>query len=156
MFLSRAVYVSRPRFTVRPPVLEGELLRIANAGLSHNPRDGITGVLAIDSEVFIQALEGERGVVSRTLARIVADPRHNELEIADISEIGERAFEDWAVAFADLEALPLSDARRVDHRTQPAEALLERLLRIRKTGVVACRSVALGSRAAPSSQAARI
>lgn len=143
MFLTRFLYVSRPRFTVEPPCLDGELAAIAKAGLDHNPNNQITGVLAIDSEYFVQALEGARPVVSQTVMRIARDPRHTGFELISMEEINARAFPDWAVAFLDQASLPPSEPRFASFEAFTAEALLQRLLRVRRTGVIACRTVSV-------------
>lgn len=141
MFLTRFIYVSRPRFHVQPPLLDGELGAIAKAGLEHNPRDRITGVLAIDSECFVQALEGARAAVSNTVMRIARDRRHTDFEIVSMEEVSERAFPDWAVAFLDRATLPQVEPRDTFFDSLTSEALLQRLLRVRRTGVIACRTV---------------
>ncbi|MFP4520367.1 MAG: BLUF domain-containing protein [Oceanicaulis sp.] len=142
MFLTRFIYVSRPRFAVRPPCLDGELAAIAKAGLDHNPRNQITGVLAIDSECFVQALEGARPAVSQTGMRIARDPRHSGFELISMEEINERAFPDWSVAFLDRASLPPAEPRYASFDSLTSEALLQRLLRVRRTGVIACRTLA--------------
>ncbi|MEQ8404241.1 MAG: BLUF domain-containing protein [Oceanicaulis sp.] len=142
MFLTRFIYRSRPRFTVAPPCLDGDLAAIARAGLDHNPRNQITGVLAIDSDNFVQALEGSRPAVSQTVMRIAHDTRHTDFELISMEEINERAFPDWSVAFLDRKSLPLSEPRFASFEAFTAEALLQRLLRVRRTGVIACRTLA--------------
>ncbi|XBQ15040.1 MAG: BLUF domain-containing protein [Oceanicaulis sp.] len=141
MFLTRLIYVSRPTFEIRPPVLDGELRRIAEAGLRRNPLEAVTGLLAIDSDWFVQVLEGSRPTVNRTVMRIANDRRHTGFEIVLAEEADRRVFPDWAVAFSDQSTLPLSEPRHVDFSAMPGDALLQRMLRIRRTGVIACSSI---------------
>jgi len=148
MFLTRFIYTSRPAFPIRPPEVSHELKALYEAGLAHNPGNGITGVLAIDSGRFVQALEGSRAAVSRTIMRILQDRRHTDIELVSMEEAPVRLFADWAVAFLSPDDLPPCEpACAGDTGTMPADALLQRLIRIRRTGVIACRSVSLDSRA---------
>lgn len=64
----------------------------------NNARDGVTGLLYYDGKRFLQALEGERAVVERTYARIVADPRHRAAVVLSSGEVAEREFGAWTMA----------------------------------------------------------
>ncbi|KAA5802255.1 BLUF domain-containing protein [Alkalicaulis satelles] len=142
MFLTRFIYTSRPTFVIRPPDVCPKLKSLYEAGLAHNPANGITGVLAIDSGRFVQALEGSRSDVSRTIQRIIRDDRHTDIELVCMEEVSCRAFEDWAVAFLAPDDLPECEPVHAgDTGTMPSDALMQRLIRIRETGVIACRSV---------------
>jgi hypothetical protein len=52
--------------------------------------------------VFLQALEGERGQVTRLYARIAADPRHKDLELIHCEGINERRYGEWSMAHVSL------------------------------------------------------
>lgn len=141
MFLTRLIYVSRPAFTIEPPKVGPELQQIIEAGLRHNPANAITGLLVIDNGLFMQVLEGPRATVSKTTLRIATDRRHADMEIVAMEETAGRQFSDWSVAFADPDALPRNEPRRADYALLPADALLARARRIRRTGALVSRPV---------------
>jgi hypothetical protein len=67
-----------------------------------NTTNDITGVLCQGQGVYLQALEGERGQVTRLYARIFADPRHTDLELLHCETITERRFGAWSMARVSL------------------------------------------------------
>ena len=96
--LIRLIYLSR---TVGPQTAEltDSILRKAHAW---NTQNDITGVLCEGQGVFLQALEGERGKVTRLYARIFADPRHKDLELIHCESISERRYGQWSMARVSL------------------------------------------------------
>ena len=71
---------------------------ILDSSRRNNARDGVTGLLYFDGRRFLQALEGDRGVVERTYARIVADPRHRAPVVLSSGEVPYRQFGTWTMA----------------------------------------------------------
>lgn len=96
--LIRLIYVSK---AVDPQTgtLTDSILRQAHAW---NTQNDITGVLCEGQGVFLQALEGERGKVTRLYARISADPRHADLELIHCEGIADRRYGDWSMARVSL------------------------------------------------------
>jgi hypothetical protein len=96
--LIRIIYMSR---AVEPqtPELTAAILRQAHAW---NTRNDVTGVLCEGQGVFLQAIEGERGRLTRLYARIYADPRHKDLELLHCETITERRYGDWSMARVSL------------------------------------------------------
>jgi Sensors of blue-light using FAD len=96
--LIRLIYVSK---AVDPQTrtLTDSILRQAHAW---NTQNDITGVLCEGQGVFLQALEGERGQVTRLYARISADPRHKDLELIHCESISERRYGEWSMARVSL------------------------------------------------------
>jgi Sensors of blue-light using FAD len=96
--LIRLIYVSK---AVDPQTrtLTDSILRKAHAW---NTQNDITGVLCEGQGVFLQALEGERGTVTRLYARIFADPRHKDLELIHCESITERRYGEWSMARVSL------------------------------------------------------
>lgn len=96
--LIRLIYVSK--------AVERQSLALTNSILrtSHtwNTQNDITGVLCEGQGVFLQALEGERGEVTRLYARISADRRHKELELIHCECITQRRYGEWSMARVDL------------------------------------------------------
>ncbi|MEO8309743.1 MAG: BLUF domain-containing protein [Caldimonas sp.] len=96
--LIRLIYVSK---AVDPqnPALTDSILRKA---YTWNSQNDITGVLCEGQGVFLQALEGERGKVTRLYARISADPRHQDLELIHCESITQRRYGEWSMARVGL------------------------------------------------------
>ena len=91
--LVRLLYASR----AVPGLDHEELQSILRASRLGNARLGITGALCFSQGVFMQTLEGGRGAVNRLYHRIVADPRHREVELLGYAEIAERRFASWSM-----------------------------------------------------------
>ncbi len=96
--LIRLIYVSKAT-DLQSPALSDAILRKAH---SWNRQNDITGVLCEGQGVFLQALEGERGKVTRLYARISADPRHKDLELIHCESITQRRYGGWSMARVGL------------------------------------------------------
>ena len=96
--LIRLIYVSK---AVDPQTrtLTDSILRKAHAW---NTQNDVTGVLCEGQGMFLQALEGERGQVTRLYARIFADPRHKDLELIHCESITERRYGEWSMVRVNL------------------------------------------------------
>ncbi len=99
--LVRLMYASRVTDPGRPE----DLLTILKQSRTHNPEDGITGLLCCSGTVFLQVLEGGRAAVNRLYHRIAADPRHHDLLLLSYEEIDERAYAGWSMGQVDLARL---------------------------------------------------
>lgn len=117
--LYRAIYVSRtrPGGAPGPEVADGVLA----AAQQKNRRLGVTGLLLVHDDWFVQALEGPRAAVSDLLMTIGADPRHADMEVAVFQPIDQRLFIDWSMAIARYsdDMSGLLDAVRDDHGLDP-------------------------------------
>jgi len=82
-----------------------EMHAILRQSRTANPAHGITGVLCHSEGIFLQVLEGGRGPVNRLYSRIVADPRHRDVELMLYQEMSERRFAGWAMGQVDLARL---------------------------------------------------
>jgi hypothetical protein len=71
---------------------------ILRASRNNNAPAGVTGLLLYDGCRFLQALEGEPGMVHATYQRIKADPRHRAVVLLSQREVADRSFGDWAMA----------------------------------------------------------
>jgi hypothetical protein len=96
--LIRLIYVSK---AVDPQRL-GLTDSILRSSHTWNTPNDITGVLCEGQGVFLQALEGERGKVTRLYARIAADPRHKDLELIHCESITKRRYGEWSMARVGL------------------------------------------------------
>jgi hypothetical protein len=68
----------------------------------NNKEEDITGVLCQGSGLYMQVIEGQRSVISALFARIMADRRHNTVEILSIEEIKQRRYGQWSMALVQL------------------------------------------------------
>ena len=96
--LIRLIYVSKA-VDAQTRMLTDSILRKAH---SWNGQNDITGVLCEGQGVFLQALEGERGTVTRLYARIAADPRHKDLELIHCESVVRRRYGEWSMARVSL------------------------------------------------------
>lgn len=90
MRLMQLIYTSRP-FGFDAAML-GDILMSARR---NNGRDGITGALICRADLFMQLLEGPRGIVTRTFGRILADDRHLDVAVVHAGDIEDRLFAEW-------------------------------------------------------------
>ena len=94
--LTRLIYASEAAAALNPESVQA-LLEQARAA---NQQREITGLLAFDSQVFMQVLEGPREQVSALFLRIAADRRHKRVVVLDARSVDERHFGAWSMAFA--------------------------------------------------------
>ena len=99
--LVRLLYASR----VAPSVNPETLTAILRASRANNPKTGVTGVLCCSDGIFMQAIEGGRGVVSKLFQKIAADPRHTDVVLLSYEEISERRFAGWAMGQVNVARL---------------------------------------------------
>ena len=101
--LVRALYVSRAAGPQTGTTTAG----ILAASEAHTAAHGVSGVLCQGQGLYLQVLEGERGEVNRLYARILRDPRHQDVQMLSLEEITERRYPQWSMAHV---MLPDSDA----------------------------------------------
>jgi Sensors of blue-light using FAD len=82
-----------------------ELDDILEASRRNNAAADVTGMLLYKDGNLMQVLEGDEAAVRETYARIALDPRHRGLLVLLEEAVEERQFEDWTMAFRDLEAV---------------------------------------------------
>jgi hypothetical protein len=100
----RLIYTSRAvkEFT------KYELMDLLHDSRAYNSIDKICGVLMHRNGHFLQVLEGEPDSIDNLLARLLRDPRHENLKIIHDSSVDTLLFSNWAMGSADLEAPELS------------------------------------------------
>ena len=96
--LVRCLYASRPAVPLTPDVLDS----ILEQSRRNNPRLGITGMLCMSDDVFIQVLEGGRDAVCDLYKTIVDDNRHANVRILVYEEITERRFGHWTMGHVNI------------------------------------------------------
>jgi len=100
--LVRLLYASRAAGALTAVEAMPAILRQAKA---NNPEHGITGVLCCSDDMYLLVLEGGRPAVNRMYNRIVADPRHRDVELLGYEPICERRFAGWAMGQVNLTRL---------------------------------------------------
>ena len=99
--LVRCLYASRPS-----PPFDGKVLdRILDQSRANNPRLGVTGLLCVADNLFLQVLEGGRDAVCERFNAIVRDDRHDHLRLLVFEEIGERRFGNWTMGQVSIDRL---------------------------------------------------
>ena len=93
--LHRVFYVSR---CLANPL---EVQAILTASRQHNAMRGVTGALLFTGGCFAQVLEGEEGVLQTTMAAILADPRHDQVQNLLQGEAADRRFAAWSMAYSE-------------------------------------------------------
>ena len=96
--LVRLLYVSKPVGPITTYVTNS----ILEESIVNNKEEDITGVLCQGSGLYMQVIEGQRSVISALFARIMADRRHNTVEILSIEEIKQRRYVQWSMALVQL------------------------------------------------------
>jgi Sensors of blue-light using FAD len=99
--LVRLMYASRATRSVDAE----ESSAIVRRSMAHNPSVGVTGVLCLAGEIFVQVLEGGRSQVNALYNRIAQDRRHHDVVLLSYEEIGERNFAGWAMGQVNLARL---------------------------------------------------
>ena len=75
------------------------LMRLTDQAAQLNQKLGLTGVLFYENQHFGQILEGPRAEVTKMWERIQRDPRHHQVRLLKMEEIGERSFTAWSMRF---------------------------------------------------------
>ncbi|PTS82046.1 blue light sensor protein [Pseudomonas sp. HMWF032] len=101
MYLVRLLYVSKVVNGLGAHEIDA-LLQVAR---QHNAKVGITGMLAFNGEFFLQVLEGGRTAVNQLYQHIALDSRHEQLLLLQVSEIDERQFPEWSMAYVPITKL---------------------------------------------------
>jgi hypothetical protein len=99
--LVRCLYASRAAAALDNALLDD----ILEQSRKKNPPLGITGLLCVSGDIFIQVLEGGRDEVCDLYNAIVRDTRHTQVRLLSYEEIAERRFGAWTMGQANLAKL---------------------------------------------------
>lgn len=103
MTLCRLIYKS----IAIAEVVSNETLRdLENKAGVSNTAKGITGLLVLTGNVFLQVLEGASEDVTELFGRISSDKRHRRLELITFEPAASRLFDEWGMRLVDLYDLP--------------------------------------------------
>jgi len=81
---------------------ETNLTELLQQSREKNIRLNITGLLVYGNREFIQLLEGHKTEIFSLYDTIVKDDRHQQVELLWDSEIENRSFMDWSMAFLNV------------------------------------------------------
>lgn len=117
--LVRLVYVSR----IRHPHGGDEAHRkqveqIFRESREHNVQHGITGILCVGEDIFLQAIEGGRAAVNELYTHIIRDERHSKVQLLHFEEISERRFGGWSMGKVNLESLNMSTVLKYSEKPE--------------------------------------
>ncbi|MBR5494755.1 MAG: BLUF domain-containing protein, partial [Psychrobacter sp.] len=65
----------------------------------NNERNGISGVLVMNEDYFLQSIEGARPVINELLAKLIKDNRHFSFQIVDCREVEQRRWDKWSMKY---------------------------------------------------------
>lgn len=94
----RCLYASRAAKPLDAAVIDSILV----VSRRNNPKQGITGLLCVVDDIFVQVLEGGRDEVCELLGAIFRDNRHLDVRILIYEEIAERRFSSWTMGQVDI------------------------------------------------------
>ena len=86
------------------PMTSADLEKILHDARTGNEARGISGALVYVDRIFFQILEGEREAVRSVVESIRADSRHSEMKVFRESDVDERIFPDWRMAYLTASA----------------------------------------------------
>ena len=131
--LVRCLYASRSTAPLTPVIMDA----ILEQSRRNNPRLGVTGMLCMSDEVFIQVLEGGRDAVCELYKTISSDVRHTNVRLLVYEEITERRFGHWTMGHVNIAKVNASLLLKYSERAtldpfscsgQATMALLEELV----------------------------
>jgi hypothetical protein len=103
----RLTYVSAVS-SLAMTALAAEMQDILAVSVFNNRRDGLTGLLLCDGDLFAQVLEGDQPLVEACFARILGDRRNVGPIVRERGLVEERLFPRWSMCALTLS--PRDDA----------------------------------------------
>ena len=103
MRMSRLIYKS----VAKEEILESSaLIKLADQAAEKNREFGITGLLVLTGEQFLQVLEGPPRFLNQLYRKIVLDDRHTDVELISYEPVPRRMFSEWDMRAVALSKLP--------------------------------------------------
>jgi hypothetical protein len=99
--LVRLLYASRPTASSDAKAIDC----ILEQSRRKNPAIGVTGLLCVADNVFMQVLEGGRDEVCELFNAIVRDDRHDQVRLLVYEEISQRRFGNWTMGQVSVDRL---------------------------------------------------
>ncbi len=91
--MKQIIYASR----ATRPLSDRDLAELMELSRDRNRRAGITGLLVVHNNSYLQLLEGPTSTVDERFARIEVDPRHTNLRVHVEAEAEERWCPEWSM-----------------------------------------------------------
>ena len=88
---------------------EPDLPALLQQSRRNNQDVAITGMLLYSAGSFFQVLEGEPGRITKVLARIAADPRHERITSIINEPIARRSFAEWTMGFVTMQPQEIAE-----------------------------------------------
>lgn len=141
--LVRCLYASRATSKIEAKMLDS----ILEQSRRNNVPRGITGMLCVAGNSFIQVIEGGRAPVCELLKAIFCDDRHRDVSLLTYEEINERRFQSWTMGQVNLNCinpsilLKYSETAELNPLSCPGETTMALLNELLATGAIANRSI---------------
>ena len=103
MSLSRIVFYTRNLSKEQDGSHADVIKGILQSCRQHDNASGITGALIFDRRYILQAMEGDRTLLSSRIRNLSADERHGGLTLMSFGSIDVREFTGWTVGYAGHE-----------------------------------------------------
>jgi hypothetical protein len=102
--LVHCLYASRAVKPLTSSILDS----ILEQSSKNNPRLGITGLLCLTKNVFVQIIEGGRDEVNELFMTIVRDDRHRDICLLVFEEISQRRFGNWTMGQVEIDNINIA------------------------------------------------
>jgi hypothetical protein len=107
--MQRLIYIS----SAAAELDASDLNAILASARTNNRHNNVTGVLLFHDGAFIQVLEGRAEDLDTTFARILRSSRHDGLIVLSRTDVSDRLFTGWHMAFSRPERHVDTRRRRV-------------------------------------------
>lgn len=106
-----------------PGLSPADLKTILCTARRKNSQRSVTGMLLYTSGSFLQVLEGDEATVTELFALIASDRRHKNATVIIREPIARRAFGDWTMGFAEIDASELAHIEGLNDFFHPGDSL---------------------------------
>lgn len=117
--LTQLAYISK----AAPGFSAEDLGAIVACAHRNNPEIGVTGILVMRKNQFLQVLEGEEVAVDVLMRRISKDQRHHDTVVIYRKPIERREFEGWSMGWTDLAPKETTLGRAFDRLAEAGKSL---------------------------------
>lgn len=120
--MKRVTYISTSR-----KIGHEEVNELTETSAKNNQRKHVTGVLLHLGSIFFQVIEGPVEAIDELWAKILADPRHEEVVVLKTElDVQHRLFGTWSMRIVDLNRLQEIDEKELNEVVlEPVRVLLQ-------------------------------